>query len=121
MNREQSPRVYTLEERRKIIMEYESGVESKSAVVQKYGLSSSAIIRIWRSRMSKMDKSITFTPSKETSIHMGERSTAELEAEIARLQRELEWSRLETKALNTLIDIAERDGIQIRKKSGAKQ
>ena len=45
----------------------------------------------------------------------------ELEAEVKRLRSELEWAQLQNKALNTLIDIAESRGIQIRKKSGAKQ
>ena len=46
---------------------------------------------------------------------------SELEAEIKRLTKELEWAKLQNKALNTMIDIAESQGIQIRKKSGAKQ
>ena len=45
----------------------------------------------------------------------------ELEAEVKRLTKELEWAQLQNKALNTLINIAEEQGIQIRKKSGAKQ
>jgi hypothetical protein len=52
---------------------------------------------------------------------MKKRTQEELEAEVKRLTKELEWAQLQNKALNTLINIAEEQGIQIRKKSGAKQ
>jgi hypothetical protein len=52
---------------------------------------------------------------------MKQQTPSELEAEIKRLTKELEWAKLQNKALNTPIDIAESQGIQIRKKSGAKQ
>lgn len=45
----------------------------------------------------------------------------QLLAQIAGLRHQLEKSEMEKLALNTLIDIAEEQGIQIRKKSGAKQ
>jgi len=46
----------------------------------------------------------------------------ELELENQRLKKELEKERLRTLALNTMIDIAERDlKIKVRKNSGAKQ
>lgn len=47
---------------------------------------------------------------------------ASAQAEYERLQRELELEKLKTKALETMIDIAESDlKVPIRKKSGAKQ
>ena len=54
-------------------------------------------------------------------VPMKKRSAEELEAENKKLSKDLEWAELQIKALNTLIDIAESQGIQIRKKSGAKQ
>jgi hypothetical protein len=46
----------------------------------------------------------------------------ELELENQQLKKELEKERLRTLALNTMIDIAERDlKIKVRKNSGAKQ
>ena len=44
-----------------------------------------------------------------------------LEQRIQDLEKLLKHSQLKCKALDTLIDIAEEQGIQIRKKSGAKQ
>lgn len=46
----------------------------------------------------------------------------ELELKIKQLEKELDHQRLRTLALNTMIDIAERDlKIKVRKNSGAKQ
>ena len=50
--------------------------------------------------------------------------TALIEAQrkqIAKLEKELKYSQDKNLALNTLIDIAEEQGIRVRKKSGAKQ
>ena len=41
--------------------------------------------------------------------------------QIEKLEKQLKYSRDKVLALNTLIDIAEEQGIRIRKKSGAKQ
>jgi len=46
----------------------------------------------------------------------------ELEAKIKKLEQQLDYEQLRTLALDTMIDIAERDlKISIRKKSGAKR
>ena len=41
--------------------------------------------------------------------------------QIEKLEKQLKYSQDKNLALNTLIDIAEEQGIKIRKKSGAKQ
>ena len=57
--------------------------------------------------------------SKETEKTSHER---ELESKIKELEKLLEHEKLRTTALNTMIDIAERElKISIRKKSGAKR
>jgi hypothetical protein len=46
----------------------------------------------------------------------------QLQDEISRLKKELEYERLRSKAFETMIDIAENElNVNIRKKSGAKQ
>ena len=85
---------FTREQRLAIIEEYEKGTLTGKEIAQKYGFRSPSVIYNW---------------------------PEELEAEVKRLTKELEWAKLQNKALNTLIDIAEEQGIQIRKKSGAKQ
>ena len=46
----------------------------------------------------------------------------ELESKVQKLEEQLEFEKFRTLALNTMIDVAERDlKISIRKKAGAKQ
>ena len=116
---------YSPEQRLMIIKEYESGTMTAAEVSKKYGLNSKNIIAVWRSRLQNSPKSRTFVAENDTKAvdqnPMAEKTKAELEAELAKVRKELEWSKLQTKALETLIEIAEGHGIQIRKKSGAKQ
>jgi hypothetical protein len=44
----------------------------------------------------------------------------ELEARIAELEKALKWEQMRTHALETMIEIAEEQGMKVRKKSGAK-
>jgi transposase-like protein len=49
-------------------------------------------------------------------------STEALQQKIAALEKQLEWEKLRSEALDTMINIAEKDlNIQIRKKPGAQQ
>jgi hypothetical protein len=51
-----------------------------------------------------------------------EQSVEELQQKIAALEKQLEWEKLRSEALDTMINIAEKDlNIQIRKKPGAQQ
>ena len=116
---------YSLEERLKIIKEYETSSLTAAELAKKYGLHSRSIIAVWRNRYANSKKSINFAPENDTNVVdktcMVDKSKAELEAELAKVKKELEWSRLETKALEVLIEVAEKQGINIRKKAGAKQ
>lgn len=60
-------------------------------------------------------------PKDAAEEGMHDKTKAELEAELAQVKKDLEWVKLQNLALNTMIDIAEENGIRIRKKSGAKQ
>jgi hypothetical protein len=50
-----------------------------------------------------------------------EPTLSQLQHEKRGLERELAYARLKLTALETLIDLAEKDGIEIRKNFGAKQ
>ena len=80
---------------------------------------------MWRYRLQDSKKGSIFASGNDTKVvgdkPMAEKTKAQLEAELAQVKKDLEWAKLQNKALNTLIDIAEEQGIQIRKKSGAKQ
>ena len=59
------------------------------------------------------------TPEKST---LKEGSIKELEKKMAALEKQLDWEKLRCEALNTMIDIAEKNlNISIRKKPGAQQ
>lgn len=67
--------------------------------------------------------SATSNASVETqnALEMKPKSVEELERELARVQKELAYEKMRVIALNTLIDVAERNGMPVRKKAGAKQ
>ena len=123
---------FTREQRLAIIEEYEKGVLTGKGIAQKYGIKYPSLIFNWRERLlnphqglRKSKKSSIFAaeiaPQVADDVPMKKQTPEELEAEVKRLTKELEWAKLQNKALNTLIDIAEEQGIRIRKKSGAKQ
>lgn len=123
---------FTREEKLQIIHEYETGNLSMREISEIYGLQSQSLLSMWRRRLGntcpdlqKSEKSSTFATSSESQMfneeEMKQKTPAELEAEVKRLTKELEWAKLQNKALNIMIDIAESQGINIRKKSGAKQ
>ena len=125
-------RNFTREQRKAIIEEYDHGPLTGAEIAQKYGIKSPSLIFTWRKRLEKgpkylqkSKKSSTFVTENELlselEVPMKKKSQEELEAEVKRLTKELEWAQLQNKALNIMIDIAESQGIRIRKKSGAKQ
>ena len=94
---------------------------SAAEVAKKYGLHSPNIISVWRNRYVNSEKSINFAPENDTKVVeetcMVDKSKAELEAELAKVKKELEWSRLEKKALEVLIEVAEKKWHQYQKKN----
>ena len=132
MDLRRSKSKFTREQRLAIIEEYEKGALTGKEISEKYGIKYPSMIFNWRKRLQKphvylrkSEKSSTFAaeikPQVADEVPMKKRSAEELEAENKKLSKDLEWAELQIKALNTLIDIAESQGIQIRKKSGAKQ
>ena len=123
---------FSVAERIAIVHEYETSNLTLREMNAKYGINSPNVILNWRKShveqsldLEKSKKSIIFAPSNDIKVAeevpMEERTPEELNAEIKRLTKELEYAKLQVLALNTMIDIAEEQGIQIRKKSGAKQ
>ena len=116
---------FTREERERIVREFIESDLTSQELAQKYGVKDPHLITIWHYRLRNSKKSSTFAagvkPQMADEEPMKKQTPEELEAEVKRLTKELEWAKLQNKALNTLIDIAESQGIRIRKKSGAKQ
>ena len=119
---------FTMEERIKIAQEFVSSNLSARELNEKYGIRGKNVIPTWRDRyllgkyyLHKSKKSSTFAGEIKTGIVMNDPERQQLEHQIADLERRLQKEQMKNLALNTLIDVAEEQGIQIRKKSGAKQ
>ena len=112
---------FTIADRLAILHEYETSDLTGAEIAQKYGLNSGSTISTWKRRLYNSKKNSTFAGENKRSRAMEDAERQQLLAQIAGLQHQLEKSEMEKLALNTLIDIAEEQGIQIRKKSGAKQ
>ena len=116
---------YSNKEREKIIRYYLENGENMYQTSLKFGIKGHMTLDNWLKKLQIPKKSSTFAagikPQMADEEPMKKQTPEELEAEVKRLTKELEWSKLQNKALNTLIDIAESQGIRIRKKSGAKR
>jgi transposase-like protein len=114
-----------------IIAEYLTQGSGFRKLAKKYGISRTTICK-WvaihqgihnlpptekQKRYSR--SSMNSSPKKSSSQ---EQSVEELQQKIAALEKQLEWEKLRSEALDTMINIAEKDlNIPIRKKPGAQQ
>jgi transposase len=115
---------FTDEFRFQVIHEYLNTDISQEELKKKHGIRGNNSISNWMrkfggNKVTDEEISIQKAMSKEADKTPQERK---LEAKIKDLEKALEQERLRTLALNTMINIAERDlKISIRKKSGTKQ
>jgi len=124
--------------KRSICIEYMQSGKSRKEIAMKYNLPSVNLLSAWiqsclspleiHEKCASLQPVIVQTESdmarkEETSMDLSAMS-ALIEAQrkqIEKLEKELKYSRDKNVALNVLIDIAEEQGIKIRKKSGAKR
>jgi hypothetical protein len=111
---------YEISFRRWLVCQLDSGQMSLDEVRDRFQLSRTEykkIIRKWQERYSdELHLSLSFMSSKERA------DNKKLEARIKELEKQLEYAKMKDVALNTLIDVAEKElKISIRKKSGSKQ
>jgi transposase-like protein len=115
---------YTDDFKLKVVQEYLMTDATVSEIQEKYGIKSRSCIPDWVRKFGlnkPTQREIEFQNGMKEQNGRSPREQ-ELELENARLKKELEKERLRTLALNTMIDIAERDlKIKVRKNSGAKQ
>jgi transposase-like protein len=115
---------FTDELKMQVVQEYLETDLSQVELQKKYGIKGNASILNWMRKFGLQEPNenlieIRHAMSKETEKTSHER---ELENKVRELEKLLDYERLRTTALNTMIDIAERElKISIRKKSGAKQ
>lgn len=113
--------------REKIVLEYLTSDMSAKELAVKYGMPHGNTIIKWASLLSKEKKTLSLSAEMESTAGMAKKTLSGPDAEVERLRqrvKELE-SRLrerdlECRMLNAFIEVAEENGYNIRKKSGAK-
>jgi transposase-like protein len=114
-----------------IITEYLTQGAGFRTLAKKYGISRTTICK-WvaihqgihnlppTGKQKRYSTSSMNNSQKKSSSQ--EKSVEELQQKVAALEKQLEWEKLRSEALDTMIDIAEKDlNIAIRKKPGAQQ
>lgn len=115
---------YTDDFKLKVVQEYLMTDATVSDLQKKYGIKSRSGISEWVRKFG-LNKPTQREIEFENAMKGQNGRTAreqELELKVKQLEKELEKEHLRTLALNTMIDIAERElKIKVRKNSGAKQ
>ena len=108
------------EKREEIVAAYLGGENSYEELGQYYGVNPQNI-RKWVYRHRKSKNVVSLQADIKPLEDMARKKKEEKSPEVLLLEARIRELELQNLALNTLIDVAERNGIEIRKKSGAKQ
>ena len=108
------------EKKAEIISTYLTGDNSYEELGKYYDVAPS-LIRSWVSRYRKKKNVVSLQSDIKPHEDMARKKKEEKSPEVLALEARIRELELQNLALNTLIDVAERNGIDIRKKSGAKQ
>ena len=115
---------YTDEFKLQVVQEYLQTSVSQRALMKKYNFRGGNNITKWIRKFDLQSPSEQEIELQRTMAKQEEKTSyeQELESKVKKLEEQLEYEKFRTLALNTLIDVAERDlKISIRKKAGAKQ
>ena len=108
------------EKKAEIISAYLTGDNSYEELGKYYNVEPSTI-RTWVSRYRRRENVVSLQADTKPLEDMARKKKEEKSPEVLLLEARIRELELQNLALNTLIDVAERNGIEIRKKSGAKQ
>ena len=108
------------EKRDEIVAAYLGGENSYEELGNYYGVNPQNI-RMWVCRHRKSKNVVSLQADTKPLEDMARKKKEEKSPEVLLLEARIRELALQNLALNTLIDVAERNGIEIRKKSGAKQ
>ena len=108
------------EKRDEIVSMYLSGDNSVEELGEYYKVNPSTI-RTWIKRYRQSKNVVSLQADTKPLEDMARKKKEEKSPEVLALEARVRELELQNLALNTLIDVAERNGIEIRKKSGAKQ
>ena len=102
------------------MLRYLSGDNSVEELGEYYNVNPSTI-RTWVKRFRQSKNVVSLQAEFQPVEDMARKKNVEKSPEVLLLEARIRELELQNLALNTLIDVAERNGIEIRKKSGAKQ
>ena len=102
------------------MLRYLSGDNSVEELGEYYNVTPSTI-RTWVKRFRQSKNVVSLQADSKPVEDMARKKNVEKSPEVALLEARIRELELQNLALNTLINVAERNGIEIRKKSGAKQ
>ena len=108
----------------KVVQEYMDTDVSQRELMQKFNIRGVHTIKKWMRKFDMQAPSQQEIELQRTMAKQKEKTPYELELEtkVKKLEQQLDHEQLRTLALDTMIEIAERDlKISIRKKSGAKR
>jgi len=108
------------EKRDEIVVSYLTGDNSVEELADYYKVKA-VTIRTWIRRYRDLQKVVSLQSESNPIVDMSHKKKDEKSPEVLQLEARIRELELQNLALNTLIDVAERNGIEIRKKSGAKQ
>ena len=108
------------EKRDEVVLMYLSGNNSVEELGEYYHVNP-ATIRTWIKRYKQSKIVVSLQAETQPAEDMARKKKEEKSPEVLLLEARIRELELQNLALNTLIDVAERNGIDIRKKSGAKQ
>lgn len=115
---------YTDEFKLMVVQEYLNTNLSGRVLMKKYNFKGTNNILNWLRKFNLQEPNNQQLEIQTFMSKQKEKTTyeQELEAKIQKLEEQLEYEKFRTLALNTMIDVAERDlKISIRKKAGTKQ
>jgi transposase-like protein len=108
------------EKRDEVVLMYLVGEKSVDELGEYYNVNP-ATIRTWIKRYRQSKKVVSLQTESKPVEDMARKKKDEKSQEVLQLEARIRELELQNLALNTLIDVAEKNGIDIRKKSGAKQ
>ena len=124
---------------RAVAVEYLQTGVPRTEIAMKYGLPNVQTVSNWvslcltpleiqtkcvnlpRINVNAVEMSKVETPQPQVPLEDQQAVIAQLQKQLQKLEKQLQFEKDRNYALNTLIDIAEEQGIKIRKKSGVKR
>lgn len=125
--------------KRAVAVEYLQSGEERKVIAMKYGLPSVQTISNWvslyltpheietkcvnlpRINVNAVEMAKIETPQPQVPLENQQAVIEQLQKQLQKFEKQLQFEKDRNYALNTLIDIAEEQGIKIRKKSGVKR